>query len=348
MIARGERTLTEAHAEKFAHALALPVEFFSIPPSSIPDSAVDLRKMKTASSKDSDRAKALFKEAYRVTAQLVDAAEVPRPALPIVQDGEPVLGPERIEEIAMQVRQRLRVDPDAAIPNVTVTLERHGIAVAPLVVPGAKETGDQTKHYGASHWAGVNETALVCYVPGSSGDRDRFTLAHELAHVVLHTFRPHVAPDDREKEANLLASAILLPYTAIRDTIGRTSTLKSLAASKARWGASMQAIIMRGKAVGSLPEDRATMLFRQISARGWRKSEPVEVPHERPRFVRSLLESQYGPEPHKNKQAVASLALPGAVLLSLAPAPRTARTGQTDYAADGSNIIVGDFGRPLR
>lgn len=350
MMARGERTLSEEYASKFSEAMALPVEFFSIPPSEIPDSSVDMRKMKTASAKDSERARTLFKEAYRVSAELVSADEVPRPTLPIVQDRDGVLFAERIEEIALEVRLRLRLDPAAVIPDMTATLERHGIVVAPLVVPGAKESGDQTKHFGASHWAGINETALASYVPGSSGDRDRFTLAHELAHIVLHTFRTHVEPDAREKEANLLASAILLPYAEIVETIGRGSTLRNLAASKARWGVSMQAIIMRAKAIGSLPEDRAAMLFRQISARGWRKNEPVDVAHEQPKLLRKLLEKRYGPEPHMSKSAVSELALPSAVLQSLAPQIRQRNdfVPAAKKAGSGSNVIEADFARPDR
>jgi transcriptional regulator with XRE-family HTH domain len=347
MMARGERTLSEEYATRFAEAMALPVEFFSIPPSGIPDSSVDMRKLKTASTKDSERARTLFKEAYRVSSALVSTAEVPRPTLPIVQDRDEFLAAGRIEEIAVEVRRRLRLDPAAVISDMTATLERHGIVVAPLVVPGAKESGDQTKHFGASHWAGANETALASYVPGSSGDRDRFTLAHELSHIVLHTFRTHVEPGAREGEANLLAAAILLPRVEIAETIGRASTLRNLAASKARWGVSMQAIIMRGKAVGSLPEDRASILFRQISARGWRKNEPVDVAHEQPRLLRNLLEARYGSDPHMSKSAVSELALPSVVLQSLAPQVRQRNDlgSVAKNASAGSNVIRADFVR---
>lgn len=340
MFARGERMLTEEYAARFAGALALPVEFFQIPPSAIPDQAIDLRKMKTASAKDTDRAKHLFKEAYRVAAQLINSSEIPRPTLPIVQDADQPLALERIEELAVELRRRLRVEQSAPIPNVTALLERSGIAVAPLVVPGAKESADQTKHFGASHWAGATEPALACYVPGSSGDRDRFTLMHELAHIVLHTFRPHVVPENRETEANLLASAILLPRPQIREAIRHTSTLKNLASAKATWGVSMQAIIMRGKTVGSLPEDRATMLFKQISARGWRKNEPVEIPHESPRLLRNLLEKQYGPDPFRDP-TIHALALPATILQGLAPGQSKPKTQQPGTA---TNVIVGRFG----
>jgi Zn-dependent peptidase ImmA (M78 family) len=338
MLTRGERLLTTEHAERFSTALGLPFAFFEIPPSSIPDSAIDFRKMKTASSKDTERAKTLFKEAFRVSATLVASAELPRPQLPLVQDAEPLLGMERIEEIAFEVRKRFRVDAVAPIPNVARMLERNGVLVAPLVVPGAKESSDQSKHFGASHWSGVGETALACYVPGSSGDRDRFTLSHELAHLVLHTFRPHVSPEDREVEANLLGAAILLPASEVRESVTRASTLKSLAAAKAQWGVSIQAIIMRGKAVGSMSEDRASMLFRQISARGWRKAEPVFVAHEAPKLIRRLLDEQFGAV-RNGSEIERRLALPANMIASFAPkAPKF-----TTEDSSGTNVVRADF-----
>jgi hypothetical protein len=52
------------------------------------------------------------------------------------------------------------------------------------------ETWSTTGHFGISYWGGVGATALIGTFPGSQGDRERFTLAHELGHMVLHSYRP--------------------------------------------------------------------------------------------------------------------------------------------------------------
>jgi hypothetical protein len=181
---------------------------------------------------------------------------------------------------------------------------------------------------------------VVSLFPGSSGDRDRFTAAHEAGHMVLHTFRPWVDADVKEREANLFAGALLAPERAIASAFDETMTLKTLAQLKAKWGMSMQALAMRGRQLGLISPDRSQALFRQISARGWRKNEPVEVPHEAPKLMRKLIEMKYGPNPFAEDRIVNELGLPPAILRSLAPdalgAPESPRDNVThiDFRAE--------------
>ncbi|WP_189042222.1 ImmA/IrrE family metallo-endopeptidase [Micromonospora sonchi] len=53
-------------------------------------------------------------------------------------------------------------------------------------------------------------------LPGHQGDRDRFTLAHELGHLVLHTFRPWTTHGQAEEEANQFAMALMMPLDRAR------------------------------------------------------------------------------------------------------------------------------------
>lgn len=320
MIERGDRALTDDLADKFADSLGLPVAFFRIQPSTIPDSAIDFRKFKSSSAKDTNRARVLFKEAHRAAVKVLMDAEYPLPTLPYLQDRDFPIAAEEAEAIAIRLRTYLQIDASSPIPNVTRSLERRGVAIAPLVVPGAEEDPFATvQHFGASHWAGIDEPAVVGYFAGSSGDRDRFTLSHELAHVVAHTFRQHVPGDVREDEANQIASAFLFPLDRVRSSMGPDTKLKNLAELKATWGVSMQAIVMRGRFVGAITNAHATSLFKQISARGWRKSEPVHVPHETPVLLRTLLERKYGVNPFRSLEIEDDLALPRGIIRSMAP-----------------------------
>ncbi len=340
MIERGDRPLSEEVAASVSNALGLPVEFFEISPSTIPDGAIDFRKLKTASIKDTNRARVLFREAYRAISQLMTDASYPLPTLPIIQDRDFPLSDAAIEALASETRQHLQLDASSPIPNVLRTLEHRGIGVAPLVVPGGEEDPlAPVEHFGASYWPSVHDPAVVGYFPGSAGDRDRFTLSHELGHLALHTFRPFVPSDVRELEANRFASAFLFPLDRARESLGAATKLKQLAELKARWGVSMQAIIMRGKQAGLLSPEHSSSLFRQISARGWRKSEPVHVPHESPMLVRTLLEKKYGPRAFTSSAVEHELALPMGVIKSLAPgAPRV------DQADSRDNITYAKFG----
>ncbi|WP_226531365.1 helix-turn-helix domain-containing protein [Microbacterium paraoxydans] len=336
MLERGDRSASPEQIGAIAAALGLPSTFFDFRPQAGPGAAPEFRRMKTAKSRDTEQARQLFKEAFRISEQLLDGSRYPRPSLPVVDDSDTELAVDRIEEIAQEVRALWALDSTSPINHLVRTMERRGIVVCPLVLPSEDEPlyGEgKSQHFGASFWLGVGETAVVSLFPGSSGDRDRFTAAHEAGHMVLHTFRPWVDPDVKEREANLFAGALLAPERAIASAFEEAMTLKNLAQLKAKWGMSMQALAMRGRQLGLISSDRAQALFRQISARGWRKNEPVHVPHEAPKLMRKLIEMKYGPSPFADGKIVADLGLPPAILRSLAPdalgAPESPRDNVT-------------------
>lgn len=83
-------------------------------------------------------------------------------------------------------------------------LERAGIAVAPLAVPTGDSQSLLDGHCGMSRWTTEQHRATVAFIIGQSTDRQRFTIAHELGHALLHR-RREVPPEEREAEANLFA-----------------------------------------------------------------------------------------------------------------------------------------------
>ena len=70
-------------------------------------------------------------------------------------------------------------------------------------------------------------------------------------------------------------------------------TLTTLAALKARWGVSLQALIRRAQTLDLLTPSQYRSLSAQLGARGWRTREPIAVPVERPRALRQLAELLY-------------------------------------------------------
>jgi Zn-dependent peptidase ImmA (M78 family)/transcriptional regulator with XRE-family HTH domain len=118
------------------------------------------------------------------------------------------------------------------------------------------------------------------------GDRERWTLAHEMGHVVMH----HVPTDgDREDEANRFASAFLMPSDDIEDDLGGL-TLAKAASLKSYWKVSMQAIIMRARQLGKITAASHEYLFRQLTAKRYRACEPVPIPPEEPELFGALLD----------------------------------------------------------
>jgi Zn-dependent peptidase ImmA (M78 family) len=126
-----------------------------------------------------------------------------------------------------------------------------------------------------------------------AGDRRRFSVAHELGHLVLHQV-PEGSPHALERQADLFAEAFLLPAAAMREALAPPITLTTLADLKARWGVSLQALIRRARTLEIIPHSHYQALSAQLGARGWRTQEPIAVPVERPRALRQLAELLYG------------------------------------------------------
>lgn len=325
----GSRTATEDGLAAIAEATGTPASFFYARPSSVPLDSLRFRKLASASQKTTNRIHAFYGESFRVTEDLLKSEKYPPPPLPYATRSEITL--DDVEEFATATRESLRLAPDKPIPHLTRALERTGIAVSPIALPdldGEKQPV-ATGHFGVSYWAGIGEPALIGYFPGQQGDRDRFTLAHELGHCVLHTFRPR--PEYAETEANRFATALLVPRQRVLEDISDSLQLRDYARLKATWGVSIQALIMRGCDLGVVSEMRKRSLFVQLSAKGWRKSEPVKVGQEEPLLLWTLLTRRFGPRPYI--PAAEKLAIHPAVLRSIAPTPGPRRHPKSETEA---------------
>jgi Zn-dependent peptidase ImmA (M78 family) len=123
---------------------------------------------------------------------------------------------------------------------------------------------------------------------GIPGDRFRFTLCHELAHLLFHHHKP--ATVDCESEADLFASEFLAPIKQIRSSLSRIG-LDRLVALKAQWGVSMQTLVRVAFDSGLITErQRRTFYFRLARAGFSRSMEPDVVPREEPSFLREVIE----------------------------------------------------------
>jgi Zn-dependent peptidase ImmA (M78 family)/transcriptional regulator with XRE-family HTH domain len=115
-------------------------------------------------------------------------------------------------------------------------------------------------------------------------DRIRFSLAHELGHVLMHT----CASDTMEDEANRFAAEFLMPGACIAPDLTNL-TLKSAAAMKPYWRVSMWALIHRAHALNKIGENEYRSLCRRMSQLGYRRSEPCPISPEPSVHVNNIL-----------------------------------------------------------
>jgi len=232
------------------------------------------------------------KQAYSAALTVYEMAEAMRRRTRRIPHRIPRIEPKRVEDIeraAEVARSAMGLNPDGPIANLVLSLERAGVLVLGLW----EEMKDRDAF---SLWAGVDlETPVIVLSPGRPGDRVRFSLAHELGHLVMHqAFRAPRNLRELERQADRFAGAFLLPASGILSELGDHPTLTLLATLKARWRVSMQALILRAQALGVLSPRQVKYLYQQMQQRGWRKAEPVAVAVEKPRAVHKMAELLYG------------------------------------------------------
>jgi Zn-dependent peptidase ImmA (M78 family)/transcriptional regulator with XRE-family HTH domain len=116
-------------------------------------------------------------------------------------------------------------------------------------------------------------------------DRARFSLAHELAHVVMHK----AATEDIENEADRFASEFLMPKRDIGSQLLGID-LPRAAALKPHWRVSMAALIRRSRDLGKITEQKYRSLFVRLGQLGYRKKEPNPIQPEEPQFISRLID----------------------------------------------------------
>jgi Zn-dependent peptidase ImmA (M78 family) len=122
------------------------------------------------------------------------------------------------------------------------------------------------------------------------GERQRFTLSHELGHLVMDV----ASGVDAEKAAHRFAGAVLMPAEALWSEIGKHRTsisLGELLDLKMMFGASFQAITYRCRDLGIISQGLFRGLFKVFVDRGWRSppyEEPGAMDQEKPRRFERL------------------------------------------------------------
>ena len=153
------------------------------------------------------------------------------------------------EQIATLVRAHWKV-PSGPIKDLIALVERAGVLVAHSEFEGASVSG--------ATFSAPGMPPLIVLNSNQPADRLRFTLGHELGHLVMHRF----PSPTMEKEANEFASALLMPADDIRQYfIGRRIDLALLASMKPEWRVAMQALLMRASSLECLTKNQAQYLW---------------------------------------------------------------------------------------
>lgn len=189
--------------------------------------------------------------------------------------------------------------PEEPISNLTLLLEDKGIPVASFDFGSERIDSRAT--------ITEDRYPLICVNSTHTGDRQRFSLAYQLGHLLMHTYRPVSAEQDISREANQFAAELLVPEAAFRADIGNNQVTMSLLANmKRRWGVSMISLLYRADDLGYTTPDQKAGLVQRFNALRLRRREPIalDVPIEQPCLIRTWVDSLR----RKHRLSTASLA----------------------------------------
>lgn len=177
---------------------------------------------------------------------------------------------------AKMIRAQWRM-PIGPVRNLTRWIESAGVIVI-------EEHLGTKRIDGLSQWA--SDYPVLLLNADLTNDRKRWTLAHELGHLVLHS--NYVDPDV-EAQADAFAAEFLMPRHIIEPDL-RELTPSRLIALKKQWGVSMAALFEHAYRLGRATSTDRQRFYRNMNARGWRRNEPAAdaIADETPELARTI------------------------------------------------------------
>ncbi len=276
--------LGEHHLKALSTILNYPEEFFYQDGENLPP-ALALRKRNKVAQKVLLPIEAqvnIYRLNIETLLEAINYSEVNLPVLDIEKLGSP-------SEAARKLRKLWKIEK-GVINNLTQILEDNGLFLINFDF--------NTDRVDGMSILADSKFPIIFSNKRSLGDRQRFTLAYELGHLVMHLYTNPSFTRDISHEANEFAAEFLMPEKDIRADFKDGVTLNILADLKRKWKLSMQALLFRSNDIDVITDNQKRYLVNQFNSMNIRRREPAEldIPRENPMKVRDMITN------YKNKQ----------------------------------------------
>lgn len=252
---------------------------------------VAFRKLSKMPQKEAAVIKEITKEKLSRYLELEEILGLPNEFEDYLKDFEIVTEYEQVNRAAELLREKWSLG-SGPIFNIVELLEDKNIKVVDLRVNDDFD-GLQTRVNGTIPVVAYNANKI------NKPDRIRFTLLHELAHLLLKF--GNITERQKETLCHQFAGAMLLPEKTLKAELGEHRnklSINELGNIKKQYGISMQAVVMRAKDCGIINDHYTKQFFFLIRQLNWKVDEPVEYHgvEESNRFeqllFRALIEDQ--------------------------------------------------------
>ena len=274
---KGVLTVTPEAVSKMANVLNYPASFFEKDICIVGETSLFYRKRASMTVKDLSILESKISILSKGIDELMESINIPELRIPSVEpsvDNSP-------QEIAYKVRNFLGV-PAGPIDKIVSLLEKNGVIVMFLNVD------DMEKFDGLTMFT-MNQAPVLWINRNIPNDRKRFSLAHELGHLVMHLRSDNLEKSEEQKEleANEFAGEFLMPKSQCKVDLFKLK-YKDLGMKKYYWKVSKAAIIYRAKELKCISEETARYLYVTLGRYGERKNESVQVPIDEPQIVKKM------------------------------------------------------------
>ncbi len=183
------------------------------------------------------------------------------------------------EKAALLVRNRLGV-PKGPLPDIVSLLESQGIVILKADLLSDKIDALST--------VSPHNHRIIFVNRNMPTDRQRFSISHELGHLLMHFDHIPEDPEKVETQANRFASEFLMPKKEIYDSL-RHLNFPKLGDLKRSWGVSMRSIVKRAKALGVINKHQYRNFQINFSKKGFTKNEPITLKDEPPKLLNEVI-----------------------------------------------------------
>ncbi|QED49370.1 XRE family transcriptional regulator [Cytobacillus dafuensis] len=203
---------------------------------------------------------------------------------PILEDRANYENYEEYDLIAKKMREYVGLN-DGPIHDIVEVVELMGFTVISMDYSESKVDAFSSMNRIEKNNGEHNDYFVIVTGTGerSSFYRQQFSIAHEMAHWVLHqNINPQELDKDEykmmEDEANKLASIFLMPKESFgaelsSKIVDEIDTYYNL---KRKWNVSMAAMIKRARDLKIINADQEVKLYKQMHYRKWKNPEPFD------------------------------------------------------------------------
>lgn len=275
------------HIPHLAKTLDVPTSFFLAgrPHANLDTSAAHFRSLRSTRAYQRAKAAALVEQVWELTHLLETYIQLPWVDLPgftgkTARASEELPREPTLAARALRINWNLGTGP---IRHLVRQIEAHGIVV---VTPSADPDVETVDAFSTSYLP----RPIIVLTKNRTDDiyRHRFTAAHELGHLVLHS---DGAPGDaqQEREANAFAAEFLTPRSSILPHLPARADLRKLVELQEIWGVSVHSLVYRCREVGLLSDSAASRAYKRLNALrgqpGFRPEPIAGYPGEQPALL---------------------------------------------------------------